>query len=155
VRGIYVGEQEQPTLERNTCRANQGVGIRYAGSSGLARDNTCTDTIGLRHRRDTPGATDPRRQHSPALERQFQHHAARQTMWASAASCANALALIPSSAVLETLLTVHFFIGQGTLDDQESDNLVYIDALTHGELHDNLGYPLGNFWRIAHSQLLR
>jgi hypothetical protein len=74
---------------------------------------------------------------------------------ANSARCARALTLIPSSAVLETLLTVRFFIGQGTLDDQEPNNLVYIGALTRGELRDNLGYPLRNFWGTAHSQLLR
>jgi hypothetical protein len=80
---------------------------------------------------------------------------AGQTTWANSARCARALTLIPSSAVLETLLTVRYFIGQGTLDDQEPNNLVYIDALTRGELRDNLGYPLRNFWGTAHSQLLR
>src|ERR687885_157923 len=44
---------------------------------------------------------------------------------------------------------------RGAPDDQEPDNLFCLDALTPRELRDNLGYPRGNFWGIAHSQLLR
>jgi hypothetical protein len=66
-----------------------------------------------------------------------------------------ALALVPSSAVHEALFMVRLFISQGASDDQESDNLFCLDALTPGEVCNNLGYPRGNVWGIAHSQLLR
>jgi len=59
------------------------------------------------------------------------------------------------AAVDETLFTVRSFIGQGAPDDQESNSLFCIDALTPDDLRDNLGYPLGNVWGMAHSQLLR
>jgi hypothetical protein len=56
--------------------------------------------------------------------------------------------------VHETLFLVRLLISQGTPDDQESDNLFCLDALTLGELRDNPGNPRGNVWVIAHSQLL-
>ena len=50
LHGISVQGQAQPTLQRNTCRANKDIGIFFSGSAtGLARDNVCADngTFGI------------------------------------------------------------------------------------------------------------
>jgi hypothetical protein len=133
---------------------SEGAGIAYAGSAAsLARENTYADSMGcgipviLQAQPTLEGNTCQRTSGNSSVTPPGQ-------TTRRAASCASALVLIPTSAVLETHFAIRFLIGQGTLDDQESDNLVYIDALTQGQRRDNLGYPLGNFWGIA-SSLLR